>query len=102
MLLGVSRLESTSWMLPRWFVPRALNPPVQNSGPWEISEGQSVESLKTSGEANMGNGEANMGNGEANMGFNPLYGNLRFHDGFMIDSINANNELMMIDTCETS
>jgi len=68
MLLGVSRLESTSWMLPRWFVPRALNPPVHNSGPWEISEGQSVESLKTSG--------------EANMGFNPLYGNLRFHDWF--------------------
>ena len=34
------------------------------------------------GEANMGNGEANMGNGEANMGFNPLYGNLRFHDWF--------------------
>ena len=28
---GSSRLELTSWMLRRWFVPRALNPPVHNS-----------------------------------------------------------------------
>ena len=52
-----------------------------NMGNGEANMGNG-EANMGNGEANMGNGEANMGNGEANMGFNPLYGNLRFHDWF--------------------